>query len=160
MAPNIAALSRLQIRSFFEENTSVTQQQCNAEAQRITGQPVTATPSQGGTSYTVEGGGTVVQFRVPSSPLEINLLRSIEQAYGVFVPRHEYRGKLGQVNVYEMNNMGGTCMYLARDELQSNNFYLLWFTVDDYARLVNPSFPVQGKGQLTWLSQILRFGIS
>jgi hypothetical protein len=57
------------------------------------------------------------------------------------VPRHEYRGKLAEVPVYEMNNIGGTCMYLALGEPQSNNFYLLWFTIDDYARLVNSSFP-------------------
>ncbi|KAK6221295.1 Protein kinase-like domain protein [Colletotrichum tabaci] len=90
MPPNISALSQYQIRRFFQENDSVTQQQCNAEAQRITGQSVTATACQGGTSYTVEGGEVVVQFRVPSSTLDMDLLRSIEQAYRGFAPRHEF----------------------------------------------------------------------
>ncbi|TKW55799.1 hypothetical protein CTA1_4274 [Colletotrichum tanaceti] len=96
MPPNISALSQYQIRRFFQENDSVTQQQCDAEAQQITGQSVTATACQGGTSYTIEGGEVVVQFRVPSSGLDMDLVRSIEQAYRGFVPRHEYRGKLGQ----------------------------------------------------------------
>ncbi len=57
MPPNIAALSRMQIARFFEQNDlSVTREQCDAEARRLTNQLVTATPSQGGTSYTVEGG--------------------------------------------------------------------------------------------------------
>ncbi|KAF2754346.1 hypothetical protein EJ05DRAFT_479863, partial [Pseudovirgaria hyperparasitica] len=33
-----------------------------------------------------------------------------------------------------MNNIRGTCMYLARSELQSDNYYLLRSTIDDYAR--------------------------
>ncbi|OBR12769.1 hypothetical protein CH63R_05065 [Colletotrichum higginsianum IMI 349063] len=146
MPPNISALSQYQIRRFFQENDSVTQWQYNAEAQNITSQSVTATAFQGGTSYTVEGGEVVVQFRVPSSHLDVDLIRSIEQAYRGFAPRHEYRGKLGQVSVYTMNNIGGTCMYLARTELQSDNYSLLRLTIDDYTRLANPSHPFQGKG--------------
>ena len=135
MSLNIEALSRYQIHTFFEENVSVTQLQCNAAAKQMAGQSVTPTASQGGTSHTVEGGGLVVQFRVPSSPLDMDLLQSIEKAYRGFVPQHEYRGKLGQLNVYVMNNMGGSCMYLARTELQSNSYHLLYSTIDDYARL-------------------------
>ena len=137
MPPNIAALSRMQIARFFEQNDlSVTREQCDAEAQRLTNQPVTATPSQGGTSYTVEGGNNlVVQFRLPNSTLDTDLLQSIEKAYCGFVPHHEYRGRLGEVSVYTMNNIGGTCMYLARDELLRNDSFLM-FTLDDYARLV------------------------
>ncbi|KAK1989134.1 hypothetical protein LZ30DRAFT_744584 [Colletotrichum cereale] len=133
-ASHISALSQYQIRRFFQENDSVTQQQCNAKARQITGQSVTTTACQGGSSYTVEGGEVVVQFRVPSSNLDMDLLQSIEKAYCGFTPRHEYQGKLGQVSVYTMNNMGGACMYLARTELQSDNYSLLRFTIDDYAR--------------------------
>lgn len=139
MGASIAALSQSQIRRFFQQNDSVKQEQCDAEAQRFTRRPVTTTASQGGSSYTVEGGEVVVQFRVPSSPLDMDSIRSIEQAYRGFVPRHEYQGQLGQVHIYTMNNIGGTCMYLARTELQSNNCHLLRSTLDDYARLVNPS---------------------
>ncbi|ATY62491.1 kinase-like domain [Cordyceps militaris] len=137
MPPNISALSQYQIQRFFQENTSVTPELCNAEAEKIAGQSVTATLSQGGSSYTVEGGQVVVQFRLPSSDLDMDLLKSIEQAYRGFAPQHEYRGRLGQARVYSMNNMGGICMYLARTELQSDNYHLLRVTLDDYARLVD-----------------------
>ncbi len=145
MSLDMSALSQYQIRRFFQENASVTQQQCNAMAQKITGQSVTATACQGGTSYTVEGGEAVVQFRAPNSALDMDLLQSIEQAYQGFVPQHEYRGQLGPVSVYAMNNVGGTSMYQARTELQSNNYRLLRHTIDDYARLVNPSPPLRGR---------------
>ena len=138
MAPDIAALSRYQINNFFEGNTSVTQLQCNAEAERIIGEQVTPTASQGGTSYTVEGNKQVVQFRVPASALDMDVIRSVEQAYHGFVPHHQYRGTLGQLEVYVMDNIGGSCMYLARDELQRNNCRLLRTTIDDYARFVTP----------------------
>ncbi|KAK3998380.1 hypothetical protein QBC44DRAFT_363917 [Cladorrhinum sp. PSN332] len=124
MAPNIAALSRMQIERFFHQNNS----------------SVTATPSQGGSSYTVEGGNVVVQFRVPHSTLDMDLLQSIEQTYQGFVPHHEYQGQLGQLSVYTMNNIGGACMYLARDELLSNDSYLLRVTLDDYARFFVSAF--------------------
>jgi len=75
----------------------------------------------------------------------MGLLQSVEQAYRGFAPQHKYRGKLGQVSVYVMNNIRGTCMYLARTELQSNNYYLLQSTIDDYARLVTPSPPFQAR---------------
>ncbi|KAI1424262.1 hypothetical protein F5Y12DRAFT_785421 [Xylaria sp. FL1777] len=113
MSLDLSALSQYQIRRFFEENTSVTQQQCDAMAQEITGQPITATACQDGTSYTVEGGKFVVQFRVPNSALDMTFIQGIEQAYEGFVPRHEYRGQLGQVNVYVMNNIGGISIFFA-----------------------------------------------
>lgn len=141
MSIDLSSLSRFQIRTFFEENTSVTQQQCNEMAQQLTGRSVTTTPSQGGTSYTVEGGDVVVQFRAPYSPLDMDLLRDIEQAYPSFVPRHSYYGNCGDLFVYTMNNIGGACMYLARTELQNSSCYLLRSTIDDYARFVKPPFP-------------------
>lgn len=135
MQPDISALSRYQIGRFFRENAPVTQQQCDAMAQQLTGQPITPTSCQGGTSYTVEAGQVVVQFRLPNSPLDMELLQSVEHAYQGFTPRHEYQGQLDELHVYTMNNIGGTCMYLARNELQSNNYHLLQCTINDYARL-------------------------
>ncbi|CAK7237463.1 hypothetical protein SCUCBS95973_009968 [Sporothrix curviconia] len=101
-------------------------------AQQITGQSATPTACQGGTSYTVEGGVFVVQFRAPYSPLDMALIQIIEQALG-FAPRHEYRGRLDQLHVYVMNNMGGKSMYMARIELQVDDYRLLRVTIDDYA---------------------------
>lgn len=157
MQPDISALFRYQIGKFFRENAPVTQQQCDAMAKQLTGQPVTPTLCQGSTSYTVEAGEVVVQFRVPKSALDMELLQSIEQAYQGFTPRHEYQGQLNELHVYTMNNIWGTCMYLARNELLSNN-HLLQCTIDDYARLdntCNPKFqtllrpaPFQGRQKL------------
>ncbi len=150
MSLDLSVLSQYQTKRFFQENTSVTQQQCNDMAQGITGQSVTSTACQGGTSYTVEGGNLVVQFRAPNSPLDMALLQIIEQAYQGFVPRHKYRGQFGQLHVYVMNNVGGKSMYLARTELHVNDYRLLRFTIDDYARHVNPALPFRVRnGQLT-----------
>ena len=88
MSLDISGLSRYQIRRFFDENTSVTREQCDEQAQQLAGRSVTPTPSQGGTSYTIEVGDVVVQFRAPNSPLDMDLLWGIKQAYGDFVPRH------------------------------------------------------------------------
>lgn len=64
----------------------------------------------------------------------MKLLKSIEQAYIGFVPLHEYRGRLGDVLVYVMSDIGGVCMYLARAELQNNNYKLLRVILADYAK--------------------------
>ncbi|KAI3319193.1 cytochrome P450 [Xylariaceae sp. AK1471] len=51
--------------------------------------PVTPTACQGGTSYTVDAGQVIVQFRLPSSPLDMIFMNSIEQDYPDFTPRHK-----------------------------------------------------------------------
>ncbi|KAL8346223.1 hypothetical protein RB601_004000 [Gaeumannomyces tritici] len=134
MSGDISALSQYQIRRFFKENTFVLKEQCNEQARRLAGRSVTPTPSQGGTSYTLEGGDLVVQFRAPNSPLDMGFLPSIKQAYGDFVPSHTYHGSFGSLIVYSMSNMGGHCMYLARTELQKDGCHLLRSTLDDLAR--------------------------
>ncbi|KAM3466349.1 hypothetical protein NHJ6243_001089 [Beauveria neobassiana] len=140
MIPNISALSQFQIDNFFLANPSVTQEACNEEAERRAGCAVTPTLSQGGASYTVRGGPLIVQFRTPNSDLDMKLLKSIEQAYIGFVPRHEYRGRLGDVLVYVMSDIGGVCMYLARAELQNNNYKLLRVMLDDYAEFLASAY--------------------
>ncbi|KAJ2989334.1 hypothetical protein NUW58_g3519 [Xylaria curta] len=134
MAVDMSALSRMQIETFFERNAPVTQNQCNDEAQRISGQSVTPTACQGGTSYTVDAGQVVVQFRAPSSPLDMIFMNSIEQAYPGFTPQHKDWGSFHNLHVYTMNNIGGLSMYLARASLQRNNYELLRNTIDSYAR--------------------------
>lgn len=125
-----------QINSFFQNATSVTREQCDVMAQEITGQPTTPTKSQGCSSYTVEGGETVVQFRAHDAALDMAFVRIIEQAYSPFTPRHEYRGRLGDLHIYVMNNMGGCCLYMSRTQLWADNYKLLGCTLDDFARLV------------------------
>lgn len=107
MALDLSALSRMQIQVFFERNRCVTQKQCNDKAQEITGDIVTPTVCQGGTSYTVYASGRIVQFRGPGSFLDMDLMGGIEQAYPGFAPWHKDCGPFHNLRVYTMNNMGG-----------------------------------------------------
>jgi hypothetical protein len=138
MEASIAKLSKYQISTFFSENASSTQQQCDQEAERLTGMSVHATPVQGGSSYTVvsDDETCVVQFRSSRFALDIDLLQCVEQAYMGFMPRHQWVGYLGELYVYTMGNVGGISMYLARNQLCKNNFALLRRTVSDFARHV------------------------
>ncbi|WEW59280.1 hypothetical protein PRK78_004749 [Emydomyces testavorans] len=135
MEASILALSKYQISQFFSE-TPVTQQQCDQEAERITG--VSAIPStvQGGSSYTVITGDHVVQFRASHSALDMPLLKCIEKIYMNFVPHHLYAGELDKLHIYKMNNIGGISMYLAREQLYQDNYRLLQQTLRDYAKSV------------------------
>ncbi|KAG8901954.1 hypothetical protein FRC01_009705 [Tulasnella sp. 417] len=134
MEAAIAALSKFQISKFFEKNAPTTRQQCDQEAERLTGMSVHATAVQGGGSYTVVSGDEtcVVQFR--ASALDMEFLECVERAYEGFTPLHQLVGNVGQLHVYTMGNVGGIAMYLARDKLFQNNFQLLHRTVLDFAR--------------------------
>jgi hypothetical protein len=90
MDASISALSKHQISEFFRKNTSATQEQCNQEAQRITGASASSSAVQGGASYTVVAGDFVVQFRSSESALDLELLACVEQAYAGFAPQHLY----------------------------------------------------------------------
>ncbi|KAJ3992926.1 hypothetical protein F5050DRAFT_1810990 [Lentinula boryana] len=129
MEANLAKLSEYQISNFFEKNAPATQRECDLEAVRITGTSVHTT-----SLHTVLNSDEtrVVQFRTGYAALDMEFL--IEQAYGRFTPHHESVGKLGQLHVYTMLNVGGVSMYLARDALNQNNFSLRKYTVQDFAR--------------------------
>ncbi|KAJ3495405.1 hypothetical protein NLJ89_g10631 [Agrocybe chaxingu] len=129
----ISQLSRMQISEFFSRNAPVTQQQCNLEAARIAGASARPATVQGGTSYTVVAEGYAVQFRASNSALDLEFLGGVEQAYAGFTPLHENAGKLGELLIYKMNNVGGVAMYLARDQLYRDNYRLLRQTLQDYA---------------------------
>lgn len=137
MEASIASLSRYQISQFFSKNPSPNQQDCDAEAERITGTSVHPTALQGGSSYTVAGGTVIVQFRAPDSALDLQLIECFEQAYAGFTPHHSDSGKLGELHIYTMNNINGISMYLAREQLQRDDCYLMRQTLDDYARFVD-----------------------
>ncbi|KIM36556.1 hypothetical protein M413DRAFT_13896 [Hebeloma cylindrosporum] len=136
MEASIAKLSKHQISAFFSKNSSAMQEQCDQEAERLTGTSVHPAPVQGGTSYTVvsDDETSVVQFRSGSHALDIDLLRCVEQAYMGFTPRHQFVGYLGELYVYRMGNVGGISMYLARDQLCKNDFSLLRRAVSYFAQ--------------------------
>ncbi|KAI0107870.1 hypothetical protein GGR51DRAFT_515334 [Nemania sp. FL0031] len=134
MAVDMSRLSRMQIEAFFKKNAPLTQKQCDDEAESISGKSVTPTACQGGSSYTVDAGEVVVQFRTPSCPLDMPLMKSIEQAYSGFMPWHKDGGLFHNLHVYTMNNIGGLSMYESRGFLQRNNYELLRNTINCYAR--------------------------
>jgi len=139
MEASIASLSRYQISAFFQKHSSPTQQECDAEAKRITGTSVRSTALQGGTSYTVVGGAVIVQFRAADYALDLQLLECAEQAYVGYTPDHESVGKLGELHIYTMNDISGVSMYLARVQLKQNDCYLMQQTLQDYARFGDTS---------------------
>ncbi|KAH7021350.1 uncharacterized protein B0I36DRAFT_367765 [Microdochium trichocladiopsis] len=140
MAVDISALSQMQIGVFFQRNAPVSQTQCNDKARDMTGKLVTPTACQGGNSYTVDAGQVIVQFRAPDSPLDMMLMKSIEQAYPGFTPQHKHHDLFYHLHVYTMNNIGGVSMYLVRDLLYKNNYALLQNTIDNYARFFASAF--------------------
>lgn len=143
LSVDMSALSRMQIKAFFENNVPITQEQCNSKAREISGKPVVSpTTCQGGSSYTVASGAMVIQFRAPGSFLDMNLMRCIEEAYLDFVPRHRDCGPFGNLRVYAMNNIGGESMYLARDLLYKDDYMLLRNTIDSYAKFVYILLPI------------------
>ncbi|KAF9484757.1 hypothetical protein BDN70DRAFT_872000 [Pholiota conissans] len=150
MEASMAALSAYQISRFFTRNAPVTQEQCNEEAIRLTGAAsAIPTPVQGGGSYTVVAGDSVVQFRDSDSALDIRLLRCVEEAYAGFVPHHLHAGEVGNLHVYMMNNIGGVSMYLARNALHRDEFHLLRRTLEDYARFFASAWHNTPKGTPT-----------
>lgn len=136
----IADLAQMQIQSFFEVNDRISQQECNEEAARITGGTVQPTAVQGASSYTVNATAgktsTVVQFRLPDSPLPMVMLQIVEQSYKGFTPHHRDMGMFKGLPVFTMTDIGGVSMYLARPQLHKNNCHLLHETLKDYARFV------------------------
>ena len=69
---------------------------------------------------------------------------------------------MGELHVYTMGNVGGISMYLAREKLFQNNFYLLRRTVSDFAKYVAPNvrFPdVEETAQLILPAQVFRLSM-
>jgi len=99
--------------------------------------PVSPTPIQGGTSYTVEADSgqvaKVIQFR--SLKLNIELVECARQSYGDFVPSCEYYGMLGDVHMYGWDLVPGPAFCRVRHQfLTLGSHERLRQTVQDFAR--------------------------
>lgn len=134
MESAMAHLRRYQISKFFSENGRPSQQQCNEEAERITGVSPKPTLVQGASSYTVISGDYAIQFRDGSDTLDLELLSYVQKAYAGFVPKTSDSGKLGELHIYKMEVVGGDSLYLTRDSLRENECVLLRQTLRDFAR--------------------------
>ncbi|GKU08177.1 unnamed protein product [Fusarium langsethiae] len=129
-------LSDFQISNFFA-NTSITKTECDDVGATLLGGPVSATPIQGGSSYTVERMNVpkVVQFR--SLQLDMAKLRLAQQVYTKFVPQCAYHDILKPLHVYVWDRVPGTAFCRVRREMfasDMNKSQGLSQTVDDFAR--------------------------
>lgn len=102
-----------QISTFFRTHKSVTREQCDKYAASIAGEPVAPEPIQGMWSYTVTAGpkqSSIVQFRGPSSALDMDLLTLARATHGIIVPNCVCHGTIGQpmpLPVYVMDKLPG-----------------------------------------------------
>ncbi|RKK10613.1 hypothetical protein BFJ66_g18281 [Fusarium oxysporum f. sp. cepae] len=131
-------LSEFQISDIFSK-ASITKAQCDDLAAQLLGGPVSATPIQGGNSYTVERKNVpkVVQFR--SSQLDMAKLELAQQVYLNFVPQCMYHGILGSFYVYVWDRVPGSAFCRVRRKmfaLDMNESHGLGQTVQDFARSV------------------------
>ncbi|KAI1475842.1 hypothetical protein F4774DRAFT_428645 [Daldinia eschscholtzii] len=137
-AESIDALSKYQITSFFSQKKSITKDDCDKIATKITGDLVSPTLVQGVESYTVAADTPqhpkVVQFR--NSPLHLELVKLARQTYRGFVPRCIFYDKLDDVYVYEMDLVPGVALSRAMRKLLAPGMETcLLQTVRDFARL-------------------------
>jgi hypothetical protein len=112
-----------------------------------------------------DDGELAIQFRAARSALDLDHVGYIKQIYGNFVPRHEISGRLGELHVYKMDNVGGIAMYLAREQLLQHNCRLLRQTVQDFAMSVDanvssPLSDVKENMRLTFGTQLLHLRVA
>ncbi|RPD77903.1 hypothetical protein L226DRAFT_611089 [Lentinus tigrinus ALCF2SS1-7] len=111
MESTISALTRYQVKNFFTASGRPSQDQCD--------QAGAAIPSSA---------------EISSAALDLEFLHHVEKAYDGYMPWHKDSGKLLNLHVYTMRNVGGVSMYLARASLYAKDCYLLRRTLTDYAR--------------------------
>lgn len=136
------------ISKFFQTYTSATREQCDQYAASVAGEPVTPEPIQGMWSYTVTAGPrwSIVQFRAPSSLLDMELLLLARDTHGPIVPECVYQGAIGHpmpLPVYLMEKLPGVpyCLEKLRGLSPSSPMSpaatsRVMNTVADFARLL------------------------
>lgn len=95
----------------FTTQDELTQEACDAYAQRLTKSTVTALPWQGYHSYTLlANSGVIVQFRSKDSPLDISTVEHAKKIHGSLAPATTYHGLMDKssVTVWLMEALPGT----------------------------------------------------
>ncbi|KAK3291611.1 uncharacterized protein B0H64DRAFT_366987 [Chaetomium fimeti] len=99
------------ISDFFSKAGAGTSRgQCDAFANRTFGGPVAPVSVQGSCSYTVTNGTTIIQFREPESPLDIQILPAVQAVHPGIVANHSFHGTIGEspaLHVYSMDVLPG-----------------------------------------------------
>ena len=83
------------ISDFFSKAGACTSRiQCDAFANKTFGGPIPPVPVQGTCSYTVTNGTTIIQFREPESPLDIQILAAVQAVHPGIVANHSFHGTI------------------------------------------------------------------
>jgi hypothetical protein len=95
----------------FTTQDEVTQEECDAYAQKLTNSTVTVLPWQGHHSYTMlTASGIIVQFRSKASPLDISVAELAKTTHRHLAPTTTYHGFMhkSSVTVWLMELLPGT----------------------------------------------------
>ena len=100
----------------FFKKTSATREACDARAASLVGGPISPAAIPGDCSYTVYGGDDsqfVVQFRLQSQSLKLQMVALASKIHGNLAPTTTYHGQLGEntsqetVSVYSLDRIPG-----------------------------------------------------
>lgn len=120
----------------FFSGCTVTREECDRAAAKITGEAVEPVQLQGAFSYTVTAGEHLVQFRVPESLLDTERLALARKIYGSVVPACVNKGVIGpsaSLTVYVMDKIPGiTYIEVPLTKLRCTSWQEQ--TVSDFAR--------------------------
>lgn len=103
------------ISNFFKK-TSAAREACDEKAASLVGGPISPAAIQGEWSYTVYGGHEsqfVVQFRLNSQSLGLQMVALARKIHGNLAPTTTYHGQLGEttsqetVSVYSLDGIPG-----------------------------------------------------
>lgn len=96
MSPTPYSLST-SISTFLSTHSSTTRSECDSLAQSLLHSPtISPVPIQGSFSYTVASPSQLAQFRSPTSPLDVEVLRRARSIHGSLVADTTFHGQIGQ----------------------------------------------------------------
>lgn len=101
------------IKEFFDQDRSTNRAACDARAREITESEVSPCTDQGTCSYTVEAKSdppTIVQFRAGfggNKGIDLDLYEKAREVYGDLVPKCQYHGEIGDLQVYSFEKLPG-----------------------------------------------------
>lgn len=149
MSPTPYSLST-SISTFLSTHSSTTRSECDSLAQSLLSSPtISPVPIQGSFSYTVVASHSqLAQFRSPTSPLDVEVLRRARSIHGSLVADTTFHGQIGlerPLLVYVIEKLPGVTYLewlmkggLGRSlELDGERFERQRGLVGDFARYVN-----------------------
>ncbi len=137
------------ISNFFAQAGACTSQtECDTLASTTFGGPVTPVADQGAWSYTVTAGldnNTIVQFREPDSPLDVETIATAHSIHSDLVVACVYHGTIGSPSgllVYSMPKLPGDTYFSISATLRDDDFNHRLTTVLGLAECVLDHLPL------------------